>query len=1469
MNRAVFLFPVRVVKEVLLVCIVLLYSRLPFASPSQHSSKNSTSANSLLWRRTELVLPQNQISTRSEGSVFRSHVEEGQEITETNRSQTLSPVVLSIPVFIENASHQVCALREGQSIVEAIDVFSMSLGIDKEDSELDRAFLADTARQRLAATTRSSTTSRLDSSGQNTNSNIKKNHFGRGTLSRRVAIIIAYEDDATDHFFYDTASSHADQGNHYSVGGSRTTTKVETGLPHVDSSGVSHGSVLWHMVVGAMKHAASSSTPTLLPHLDSSSDNISKFDDKRKMQRGRSITFLEEVIGIHIVIVTNGFSLCQSIQQNIAEMCLFGVKDPDKVNNNIKHNERTAKAAHGENSNGWRCSESEGGYQRSNNPEGGLPRGNGLCGSLTIISSNEIVGFGAAVNRAMHHVNQNLLYTSTTSRLRRNRNKYTSNSGALQAHDNLPPLRLHAIVAVISAGAPLRPHGEYFRFRNASEFNNKKFEEPGKDQTTTQNVKYTTVKDKFEGKDEDLHDEEISSTIPSELSFVASEGMDVWHAYDSLANAIGSPHSLLLFAVNDQQLQSASYIDSDDRKGEFDGRNYKGSRGHIIEGLKGENCVACAAPMPLLIFDSQIWQRGTARKGSEYHTSENGAKTSRNPNGFSFSNENEESIDYHNIDTETLGPMDEGFLLQGAVGEWFLRAKHHRGQATRSSSSSRADFTSSSSEILLLDATKQPFDFSRRFLWRSLPNHRIRKRPVGNIDENSKESFVSRVEQLAQLDVDHLYAAEILGKHCTRKKGIETDGTGGSGVDIHGVQCHMETVGAPLNSFFANGQRRRFGEAFSADLAKNRSIFDRRIANISAQRSLFLVAQEVKWQAQWMMGRMPTNIALAGWSDALTIGAVMLLYDDSLTLASLVLQGLLHAVHHTVVLVSAVPWHGHPRNVAPTLSMLSRFSNDKQYTGRLSVVTGFWPTEEAQRQFGNDLLKRMPVPGAGAYRYRDQTGCNDHVKECHRTHGYISHVLVVDGDEFWHPAELHRALCLVAHNARAAASSLYANKFTRDAKEHQSKHRITMSRSDHLMSLAAAAAAPFVRAPMATYWKSIRSVVSPPEQLQILWLVSLDLCTWTEAREINCILPMELIDAYRSDLIQQRWQQQQKRREPWRVDNDGHKKDNTWYEKRDNAIVNVSDDDVIRESSHLKYDGLWLDDSVAACHHLSYVRTTRELVDKKFASFAHAKDVVDATTSLYSGVEYSSITLAAQNARVFNDNQHVNDGKDGLSNWLHSKWRAWDKNHSLTKLHPTQPSAYWSIKKQPFYLLPPSLRRAHLRYGQIKMAERGGGVCSVNEIKENDDVVCEAQEFLNMFSLIPVINTQLRERVVCLGSGDLMWPEIALRDNVTIIGIGKDSGERQRLRSILDAQEEQVKWTEVHGYRPRLPRATSTASTFRRHVSLVKQSTISLDLVQDITPLEDQENIEEKKKKKQLVMIKVTVTILLQLRKII
>lgn len=47
-----------------------------------------------------------------------------------------------------------------------------------------------------------------------------------------------------------------------------------------------------------------------------------------------------------------------------------------------------------------------------------------------------------------------------------------------------------------------------------------------------------------------------------------------------------------------------------------------------------------------------------------------------------------------------------------------------------------------------------------------------------------------------------------------------------------------------------------------------------------------------------------------------------------------------------------------------------------------------------------------------------------------------------------------------------------------------------------LVLLAQHPEAGFARAGMDTYWASVRSVVSPPESLQVLWLVDPRRCAW-------------------------------------------------------------------------------------------------------------------------------------------------------------------------------------------------------------------------------------------------------------------------------------------------------------------------------------------------------------------------------------
>ena len=228
-----------------------------------------------------------------------------------------------------------------------------------------------------------------------------------------------------------------------------------------------------------------------------------------------------------------------------------------------------------------------------------------------------------------------------------------------------------------------------------------------------------------------------------------------------------------------------------------------------------------------------------------------------------------------------------------------------------------------------------------------------------------------------------------------------------------------------------------------------------------------------------------------------TIAASLCLYDDDRFLEGLV-EDLLPRLRHLIISHATQPWRGASRpagflRAAATIDRIRRASPMK-----VSVVTGVWPSEEAQRNAALKIAASLvPKP---------------------------THVLVVDGDEFWHPVELDRALALV--------------------------HRASLTQRIS-----------WVRATMATYFKTIRHVVDPPEPLRILWLVEVPpenavTCGFSEARNWAC----------------------------------------------------SSTDPRIDLASEIDALGTFVDVQTARCHHLSYVRTTQELADK-LQSFAHADDV--------------------------------------------------------------------------------------------------------------------------------------------------------------------------------------------------------------------------------------------------------------------
>ncbi|MCX8052609.1 MAG: glycosyltransferase, partial [Armatimonadetes bacterium] len=77
---------------------------------------------------------------------------------------------------------------------------------------------------------------------------------------------------------------------------------------------------------------------------------------------------------------------------------------------------------------------------------------------------------------------------------------------------------------------------------------------------------------------------------------------------------------------------------------------------------------------------------------------------------------------------------------------------------------------------------------------------------------------------------------------------------------------------------------------------------------------------------------------------------------------------------------------------------------------------------------------------------------------------------------------------------------------------------------------------------------------------------------------------------------------------------------------------------------------------VGICHHLSYARTDDQLL-RKISTFSHANEV-----------------------------------RDG---WYENVWKRWDIDPSLRNLHPTHPTAYQRAIPQPYWALPPVLRRRH------------------------------------------------------------------------------------------------------------------------------------------------------------------------------
>jgi hypothetical protein len=123
-------------------------------------------------------------------------------------------------------------------------------------------------------------------------------------------------------------------------------------------------------------------------------------------------------------------------------------------------------------------------------------------------------------------------------------------------------------------------------------------------------------------------------------------------------------------------------------------------------------------------------------------------------------------------------------------------------------------------------------------------------------------------------------------------------------VGRNSARCHYETVGASLLELQRRADEEARADARESDAntqaaERNNGMAPNAAAEAVAIRSWRSLMEAFEWQWQWM-GRSPSAVSAAGWSDQLRVGAVVVLYDDALGLVANLLPDLLASVHHTV-----------------------------------------------------------------------------------------------------------------------------------------------------------------------------------------------------------------------------------------------------------------------------------------------------------------------------------------------------------------------------------------------------------------------------------------------------------------------------------------------------------------------------------------------------------------------------------------
>ena len=118
------------------------------------------------------------------------------------------------------------------------------------------------------------------------------------------------------------------------------------------------------------------------------------------------------------------------------------------------------------------------------------------------------------------------------------------------------------------------------------------------------------------------------------------------------------------------------------------------------------------------------------------------------------------------------------------------------------------------------------------------------------------------------------------------------------------------------------------------------------------------------------------------------VTAVVCVYDDTRFMEQLLLS-LLPSLHHVIILMSTSPWNSKPaRSTSHTLSTSHFLASTPEGKDKVSIIQGTWHNESQQRNFGNRIAMELGT----------------------------DLVMVMDGDEFWHPVQLERSFSLIAQN---------------------------------------------------------------------------------------------------------------------------------------------------------------------------------------------------------------------------------------------------------------------------------------------------------------------------------------------------------------------------------------------------------------------------------------------------------------------